>query len=319
MNRRRELQRKGLIAQRPPLDLALHSIQPGGKVLVKTREEVSLPPQREGPYVVLLTAQTAVRTAEKGWTHASCIKGTIRDKYLAVQFGPKGCVNHRVTRWTRGVPLVRGNCTFLWINVTNPTDQGWIFGKTWGIRYYEHGSDRGGFILIKKNTYSNETSPYKCSWRQEIGITLTQVPGKGRCVGTVPNGKRNVCNITENGHQSHNWLIPAKNTRWVCSSLGTTPCLSLKLLNSSHDFCVQVVIIPGILHHSEEYRYVQRAMAKNRFRKREPITALTLATLMILGAAGAGTGITSLVKQSQEFTSLRIAVDEDLARIEQSI
>ena len=298
-------------------------------------------------------------------------------------------------------------------------DQGWIFGRTWGIRYYEHGGDRGGFILIKKNRlpeaprpvgsnrslgplytvphptqssksmsvtettssltqfpsvtegdmvapisgmwkvinasfqvlnqtnpdvtrgcwlcviirppyyeaigdmgtieYSNETSPYKCSWGQEVGITLTQVTGKGRCVGTVPKGKKDLCNITENGYQSHNWLIPAKNTRWVCSSLGVTPCLSLKLFNSSHDFCVQVVIIPRILYHSEEYMYIQHAMAKNHLRRREPITAVTLATLMILGAAGAGTGITSLVKQSQEFTSLRIAVDEDLARIEQSI
>ncbi|XP_040395282.1 syncytin-1-like [Cygnus olor] len=81
----------------------------------------------------------------------------------------------------------------------------------------------------------------------------------------------------------------------------------------------RVVIIPRILYHSEEYMYIQHAMAKNHLRRREPITAVTLATLMILGAAGAGPGITSLVKQSQEFTSLRIAVDEDLARIEQSI
>lgn len=47
--------------------------------------------------------------------------------------------------------------------------------------------------------------------------------------------------------------------------------------------------------------------------------ALTLATLIILGGAGVGTGVASLVKQNQEFTSLRIAADEDLTRIEQSL
>uniref|UniRef100_A0A8B9EFT2 Integrase catalytic domain-containing protein n=1 Tax=Anser cygnoides TaxID=8845 RepID=A0A8B9EFT2_ANSCY len=178
---------------------------------------------------------------------------------------------------------------------------GWILGRTWGVRYYEHGADRGGFILIKKNRppetpqligsnrglgdkeqlhkvprstqssrststtetapfltqlpsvtegnmvapisgmwkvinasfqvlnqtnpditrgcwlcvnvgtpeYSNETNPHKCSWGQEVGITLTQVTGRGRCIGTVPKGKIDLCNIIENGHQSHDWLIPA--------------------------------------------------------------------------------------------------------------
>ena len=119
--------------------------------------------------------------------------------------------------------------------------------------------------------------------------------------------------------RTHKWLIPANNTRWVCSSLGVTPCISLKLFSTSHDFCVQVVIIPRILYHTEEYMYTHHTVAEYHLVKREPITAVTLATLMALGAAGAGTGIASLIKQSQEFTSLRIAVDEDLARIEQSI
>lgn len=361
-------------------------------------------------------------TIASGWN-----PGAGRDKYLPVQFGPRGCGHRNRVEivYHRGAgSRQKGNCTFLWVNVTNPTDQGWILRKKWGVRYYESGVDRGGLILIKKerppetpriiesnqglgdrgqphtvpnpaqpnesmsinvieetpsptqflnvtkgnivasvsgmwkvinasfqelnqtnpgitrgcclcvsarppyyeaigdigaSEYSNETNPHKCNWGQEVGITLTQVTGKGRCIGTVPKGKKDLCNVTENGYQSHNWLIPANNTRWVCSSLGVTPCLSLKLFNSSHDFCVQVVIIPRILYHSEEYMYIQHTLAEYHLQRREPITAVTLATLMALGAAGAGTGIASLVKQSQEFTSLCIAVDEDLARIEQSI
>ena len=103
--------------------------------------------------------------------------------------------------------------------------------------------------------------------------------------------------------QTHKWLIPANNTRWVCSSLGVTPCLSLKLFSTSHDFCVQVVIIPRILYHTEEYMYTHHTVAEYHLVKREPITAITLATLMALRAAGS-TGIASLIKQSQEFTFL---------------
>lgn len=325
-----------------------------------------------------------------------------RDKCLNVQFGPLGC-KHRgqvYAVYHRGADTIqKGNCKFVWVNVTKPLDSAWLYGKNWGRigpnedlgeREISHGilspiepgnvtqatitstpraivtpflensgKDLGisvssmwkiinaSFQVLNQTNpnitkecwlcvsvrppyyealgdtavveYSNESNPSKCSWGQEVGITLTQVTGKGRCIGRVPREKANLCNITETGYQPHRWLIPATNTRWVCSSLGVTPCLSLMLLNLSHDFCIQVVIIPRILYHSEEYLYIQHAVSEYHLTKREPITAVTLATLMILGAAGAGTGIASLVKQSQEFTSLRIAVDEDLARIEQSI
>ncbi|NXK90185.1 ENV1 protein, partial [Formicarius rufipectus] len=52
---------------------------------------------------------------------------------------------------------------------------------------------------------------------------------------------------------------------------------------------------------------------------REPFTALTVATLMMLGGAGVGTGVASLVQQNKEFSALREAVDKDLARIEEAI
>ena len=60
-------------------------------------------------------------------------------------------------------------------------------------------------------------------------------------------------------------------------------------------------------------------MESHHLERREPFTALILATLIILGGAGVGTRVASLVKQNQEFTSLHIAVEEDLTQIEQSI
>lgn len=62
------LRLKGLLAQKPPLEFAVHNIQPGEWVLLKSWKESKLQPEWEGPYQVLLT-ETFVRTAEKGWIH----------------------------------------------------------------------------------------------------------------------------------------------------------------------------------------------------------------------------------------------------------
>lgn len=70
MKRRQELRKKGLVVQRPPLDITIHKIKPGDKVLIKTWKESSLTPCWEGPFLVLLTTDTVVRTVERGWTHA---------------------------------------------------------------------------------------------------------------------------------------------------------------------------------------------------------------------------------------------------------
>uniref|UniRef100_A0A8U7NHK4 ribonuclease H n=1 Tax=Corvus moneduloides TaxID=1196302 RepID=A0A8U7NHK4_CORMO len=77
MKYRENLWKKGMLAQRPPLDLKLHRVQPGDWVMIKSWKEATLLPLWEGPYLVLLTTETAVRTAEKGWTHASRIKGPV--------------------------------------------------------------------------------------------------------------------------------------------------------------------------------------------------------------------------------------------------
>ncbi|XP_023802470.1 uncharacterized protein LOC111943813 [Cyanistes caeruleus] len=70
----KELRKRGLIPQSVTLGFPIHKIQPGDKVLIKVWKELPLGPHWEGPYLVLLTTDTAVRTAEKGWTHHSRAK-----------------------------------------------------------------------------------------------------------------------------------------------------------------------------------------------------------------------------------------------------
>lgn len=69
-----ELQKQGIVAQSAPLGFAIHKIQLGDKVFVKVWKEVPLSPHWEGPLLVLLTTDTAIWAAEKGWTHTSRVK-----------------------------------------------------------------------------------------------------------------------------------------------------------------------------------------------------------------------------------------------------
>uniref|UniRef100_A0A8C0BM46 Envelope protein n=1 Tax=Buteo japonicus TaxID=224669 RepID=A0A8C0BM46_9AVES len=209
------------------------------------------------------------------------------------------------------------------LNQTNPnlTDHCWLCFDT-KPPYYEAIGIGNSFKL------TNGSNPPQCNWENGTqGISMQQIMGKGKCVGRIPIEKQHLC-LNPNGQiriqRPAQWLIPTNNAKWVCSKTGITSCISLEYLQSTKEFCVQIMIVPRIIYHSESYSSkLKEAMnsvsLEHYLVKREPITALTLATLMVLGSAGAGTGIASLVKQNQDFTSLRVAVDEDLMRIEQSI
>ncbi|NWW64205.1 ENV1 protein, partial [Ifrita kowaldi] len=133
--------------------------------------------------------------------------------------------------------------------------------------------------------------------------------------------KRHLCQIITmlKEEKPAEWLLPAANTKWVCSNIGITPCISLKQFNESKDYCIQVAIVPKIIYHPKDFVYGHHTTQEHHLAKREPFTALTIATLLTIGGVRAATGITSLVSQHKEFRSLRIAVDEDLSRIKKSI
>uniref|UniRef100_A0A8D0EQB9 Envelope glycoprotein n=1 Tax=Strix occidentalis caurina TaxID=311401 RepID=A0A8D0EQB9_STROC len=305
---------------------------------------------------------------------------------------------------------------YLKVGFGPPEDPGWILGRTWGIRHWEPGADRGNLITIKKEIAPNETpepigpnlaistmnvknnttnyqgkytqptnltseiniygystlwkimqasygilnktkpeltkdcwlcynirppfyeavgmtakakrvngtNPARCMWKkgkdQTQGLTLSQVTGKGRCIGKVPTHKMHLCGakISKNERPAQ-WLIPAANTKWICSNIGITPCISLVAFNESSEYCIQVSIIPRITYHPSEYIYDQHITPEHHLVKREPITVLTIATLLTISGIGAGTGIASLVNNQKEMKALRVTVDEDLGKIELAI
>ncbi|XP_058018211.1 D-aminoacyl-tRNA deacylase 2 isoform X1 [Ahaetulla prasina] len=73
----RWVEEKGLLARTPPLEFPVHKFHHSDWVLIWSWKEEKLTPKWEGPFQVLLTSETAVQTAEKGWTHYTRVKGPV--------------------------------------------------------------------------------------------------------------------------------------------------------------------------------------------------------------------------------------------------
>ena len=104
-------------------------------------------------------------------------------------------------------------------------------------------------------SYSKKFSPKQCKWNTpRKGITLKMVSGQGICIGSQPLAAQNkqLCSTLTPLDKQHLWAIPAPNSIWACHTAGITPCVSIKHFNEANDFCVQVIVIPRILYHTDD-------------------------------------------------------------------
>ncbi|KFP08318.1 hypothetical protein N300_02225, partial [Calypte anna] len=179
-----------------------------------------------------------------------------------------------------------------------------------------------GIAFKASITYSSNSNPTQCNWdTPRKGITLSQVRGKGVCFGntSIANQDYSACAEVVAFDKSHEWAIPSPPGMWICHKLGVTPCVSLKLFDFANDFCIQILVAPRVIYHPEEDMYYQWEQTGINLQKREVMTAITIATLLGLGAAGTATGVASLVSQRQGLSQLQAAIDEDLEKIETSM
>ncbi|XP_061873042.1 MLV-related proviral Env polyprotein-like [Colius striatus] len=148
-------------------------------------------------------------------------------------------------------------------------------------------------------------------------MTLEVVTGRGLCIGNIPKDKEGIC-IKNTITQESGYLIPPNGTKWICTRTGLTPCVSLAVFDRSADLCVAVVIFPRIYIHTDEEITLYK---ENQWHhtKREPISTITIATLVSLGLIGAGTGTAALISSKAEINTMRQVIDDDLLRIEKSI
>lgn len=88
------------------------------------------------------------------------------------------------------------------------------------------------------------------------------------------------------------------------------PCVSLTVLDQSHDYCVLVQLVPWLIYHDSK-TFIDEWQGEHRW-KREPVS-LTLAVMLGLGvAAGVGIGVTALIQQPYYYQSLRETIDLDI-------
>lgn len=88
-------------------------------------------------------------------TLAIAWKSNIEDPFLDAKWGPPGCKRPVYdstggSSWSLSEPPSDA-CKYVTVTVKQPNHQGWITGKTWGIRIWEPGKDRGGLFYIKKS------------------------------------------------------------------------------------------------------------------------------------------------------------------------
>ncbi|XP_075838007.1 MLV-related proviral Env polyprotein-like [Microtus pennsylvanicus] len=206
--------------------------------------------------------------------------------------------------------LVQG--AYLILNATDPnkTRECWLCLIS-RPPYYEGIAVTGAYAVYT-------SPPTQCTGLPQHKLTLSEVSGKGLCMGTVPSSHQALCDIIQPVPSGY-YLTAPSGTYWACST-GLTSCLSTTVLNLASDYCVLVELWPKVTYHDPEYIY-GHFKGGPRF-KREPVSltlALLLGGLTVGGiAAGVGTGASALIATNQ-FRQLQVAIHTDIKALEESV
>lgn len=169
---------------------------------------------------------------------------------------------------------------------------------------------------------TNNANKLRLGAEPHQGITLGQVSGIGMCLlgpgMLIPALLVPVCNYTVVVNVSTQY-VQALNSTYLACSFGLTPHIVTESFLQNNDYCV-LLLLPGLIicPAEELLSFWERGTVMPRH-KREPITAITLAVILGLGAAGAGTGIVSLITSNQQYNQLSIAVDKDIRELQQGL
>uniref|UniRef100_A0A8C3R0R8 Envelope protein n=1 Tax=Cyanoderma ruficeps TaxID=181631 RepID=A0A8C3R0R8_9PASS len=205
---------------------------------------------------------------------------------------------------------------FLSLNTTQPnlTESCWLCFDA-RLPFYE------GVGSNRTFEYSSDPNPKQCKWdTTRKGITLGKISGQGTCIGNkdTKTQSEGSCSSVIRLDNQRMWAIPAAGNMWACHTTGLTPCVFIKHFNENNDLCVQVIVVPRILYHTDE-EVTRHLLTEPRRARREVITAISLAMLLALGGTGAATGVTALATQGKGLQQLQKTIDEDLLRIHENI
>uniref|UniRef100_A0A8V5GAJ6 Uncharacterized protein n=1 Tax=Melopsittacus undulatus TaxID=13146 RepID=A0A8V5GAJ6_MELUD len=83
------------------------------------------------------------------------------DRYLKFEWEPEGCKRPNIGKdgHVYGHCNSPGYCRNISIEVKNPTEDLWLGGKIWGIRFWDTGPDRGSMFKIVKERLPHDPLP----------------------------------------------------------------------------------------------------------------------------------------------------------------
>uniref|UniRef100_A0A7N4PJM8 Envelope glycoprotein n=1 Tax=Sarcophilus harrisii TaxID=9305 RepID=A0A7N4PJM8_SARHA len=173
-------------------------------------------------------------------------------------------------------------------------------------------------------TFTNDSSILRWGITDKHGLTLSRISGLGLCLlgppMLPPLQLEGICNRTVTITTSSTYVAAPNNSYFACSS-GLTTFVVTSSFISNRDYCVEVSLLPHLtIRYPDEFlRFWEQGTDHSVREKREPLTAVTLAVLIGLGAVGTGTGIASFVTSNTQYAQLSAAIDRDLQELQSGL